>query len=88
MMNQIRIIFQYGFPQGGLVVKAARSSAVPRLWVLDDWSALCVVLSDHWSCWHGGALCYAMRGFLQGYAPKLHCEVRRSLSNALQAADE
>ena len=43
-MNQIRIIFHYGFPQGGRVVKAARSSAVPRLWVLDHWSTLCVVL--------------------------------------------
>ena len=52
--------------------KAIRSSAVPRLWLLDDWSALFVVSSGHWPCCHVRALCYAMRGFLQGYAPKPH----------------
>ena len=82
-MNQIRVIFQYGCPQGGRVMKAARPSAVPRLRVLDDWSAFLIVLNGHWSCWNVGALSYAMRGFLQGYAAKPRCGVGRSLSSAL-----
>ena len=34
-----------------------------------------MVLNGHWSCWNVGALSYAMRGFLQGYALKPHCGV-------------
>ena len=53
--------------------KAARTSAGPRLWVLDDENALCVVSDGHWSCWLVLALYHAMRGFLQGYAPEPYC---------------
>ena len=66
--------------------KAARSFAGPQLWVLDDGNALCLVSSGHWFCWHVLALYHAMRGFLQGYAPELHCGVGRSLSSALQSS--